>query len=135
MKTLIALIGLLTSSPVLAQTATVTYVLEDVWLDPDITGGSPQLMTGRIEWTYTLGDFKNGTGEFIQRNGTHNVAARFEKARAAHEIRLSARENILSVFGSAAAGGRVERFHELPLERQHLALRLAHGLVRHRVFH
>ncbi len=66
MKTLLVLIGLLTSAPALAQTATVNYVLQDVWLDPDTTHPwePPQLMTGTIAWTYTVGDFDNGSGTF-----------------------------------------------------------------------
>ena len=50
-----------------AQTATVKYTLENVWLDPDISGtwASPQPMYGTFEWTYTVGDFENGSAQFI----------------------------------------------------------------------
>jgi hypothetical protein len=70
MKPLLSLIGLLLSAPALAQTATVNYVLQDVWLDPDITHPfeAPQLMTGSIAWTYTIGDFENGSGTFTSLN-------------------------------------------------------------------
>ena len=54
---------LATASIGVAQTATVTYDLENVWLDPD--SGSNQPMTGRFEWTYPVGDFDSGTGEFL----------------------------------------------------------------------
>lgn len=66
LKYLIPLIALLSAPCALAQTATVTYELENVWLDPDITHPwqSPQQMTGTVEWTYTIGDFDNGAGEF-----------------------------------------------------------------------
>ncbi len=49
-----------------AQTASVTYQLENVWLDPDITHPweGPQPLTGTFIWTYTVGDFENGNGVF-----------------------------------------------------------------------
>jgi len=55
------------SSTALAQTATVTYTLDDVWLLPDMShpGDPPRQMTGSFEWTYTIGDFENGTGQFV----------------------------------------------------------------------
>jgi hypothetical protein len=70
MKTLIALFVLISTSSAFAQDVTLRYALENVWLDPDLTHPweSPQLMTGTIEWTYTVGDFDNGSGEFIQLN-------------------------------------------------------------------
>jgi hypothetical protein len=70
MKTLLTLIGLITTIPAFAQTATVNYVLQDVWLDPDITHPwePPQLMSGTIAWTYTVGDFDNGSGAFTALN-------------------------------------------------------------------
>lgn len=46
-----------------AQTQTVTYELQDVWLTP--SWGSPRQLTGSFEWTYTLGDFENGSGEML----------------------------------------------------------------------
>ena len=60
-------LALLLAASAAAQTATVTYELENVWLDPDWTHPweSPQHLTGTFEWTYTVGDFDNGSGEFI----------------------------------------------------------------------
>jgi len=54
------------SQTALAQTVKVTYDLENVWLLPDIShpNDDPRQMTGSFEWTYQLGDFENGTGEF-----------------------------------------------------------------------
>jgi len=54
------------SSAALAET--VTYVLDDVWLLPDMShpGSAAQQMTGTVEWTYVVGDFENGSGEFIE---------------------------------------------------------------------
>jgi hypothetical protein len=56
------------SPAVSAQTNTITYDLQDVWLDPYISHNwlEPQLMTGTFEWTYEDGDFENGTGVFTQ---------------------------------------------------------------------
>lgn len=56
------------SPAALAQTVVVTYVLEDVWLLPDIShpGQPARQMTGTFEWTYDVGDFENGTGELIE---------------------------------------------------------------------
>lgn len=50
-----------------AQTATVTYSLEDLWLLPDTShpGQSAQQMTGTFEWNYMIGDFENGSGQFL----------------------------------------------------------------------
>ncbi|KAA3611931.1 MAG: hypothetical protein DWQ01_07565 [Planctomycetota bacterium] len=55
-------------SEAVAQTQTATYVLDNVWLDPDQTHPweSPQQMTGTFEWTYTVGDFENGSGQFTE---------------------------------------------------------------------
>ena len=49
-----------------AQTETIVYELQDVWLDPYITHDwlDPRQMTGTFEWTYETGDFENGTGQF-----------------------------------------------------------------------
>lgn len=49
-----------------AQTATVRYQLEEVWLLPDVThpGAPPRQMTGEFHWTYVVGDFENGSGSF-----------------------------------------------------------------------
>lgn len=52
-------------SPAAAQTRSVTYSLENVWLNPDVSGGAPRQMTGTFVWTYDEGDFENGSGEFI----------------------------------------------------------------------
>ncbi len=61
-----SLLALLAAPLALGQTMTITYELQDVWLDPDITHPweSPQLMQGTFEWTYTNGDFANGSGTF-----------------------------------------------------------------------
>lgn len=50
-----------------AQTETVVYDFVDVWLDPVISHPweDPQQMTGSFQWTYTPGDFANGTGELL----------------------------------------------------------------------
>lgn len=50
------------------QTRVVTYVLEDVWLLPDITHpfSPPAQMTGMFEWTFEQGDFENGIGRFLE---------------------------------------------------------------------
>lgn len=63
----ILLATLASSTLVHAQTRTVTYNLENVWLDPDITHPaiSAEQMTGTFEWTYTVGDFENGSGQFL----------------------------------------------------------------------
>ena len=50
---------------------TVTYLLDNVWLNPDIANPGnypPQQMTGTFEWTYTIGSFDNGTGQFTSAN-------------------------------------------------------------------
>ncbi len=51
----------------MAQITTVTYVLDDVWLLPDISHPwePAQQMIGTFEWSYENGDFENGTGQFI----------------------------------------------------------------------
>lgn len=56
------------SSQLSAQTATVTYNLDNVWMiaddsHPGSTTTYP--MTGTFTWTYTIGDFENGSGEYI----------------------------------------------------------------------
>ncbi len=52
------------------QTATVTYDLDNVWLDPDVSHPwePSQQMTGTFVWTYDIGDFENGTGQFTVLN-------------------------------------------------------------------
>ena len=47
---------------------TLTYTLDDIWLLPDVTRpyDPPQQMTGAFHWTYTPGDFENGTGVFSE---------------------------------------------------------------------
>lgn len=56
------------STTALAQTNTVTYSLDDLWLIPDTShpGSTSQPMTGSFEWTYDVGDFENGSGQFIE---------------------------------------------------------------------
>lgn len=51
----------------LAQTTTVTYDLDDVWLLPDIShpGAPARLMTGSFTWTFSPDDFENGSGQFL----------------------------------------------------------------------
>lgn len=61
------LVGLVAESPdASAQTATVTYDLQDVWLLPDTTHprAAAQPMTGTFVWTYTAGKFEGGSGKF-----------------------------------------------------------------------
>jgi hypothetical protein len=64
-RTTFLALALLLGLPVVtsAQTQTVAYDLVDVWLAPD--SGAPGQMTGRFEWTYSPGDFENGTGQFL----------------------------------------------------------------------
>lgn len=54
-------------APVAAQTVTLTYRLENVWLKPDITHPweSAQPMTGSFEWTFDVGDFENGSATLV----------------------------------------------------------------------
>jgi hypothetical protein len=62
------LLLLVLAAPAAAQTNTIVYTLDNVWLDPDIShswGGTPKQMTGQFEWTYDVGDFENGTGEML----------------------------------------------------------------------
>ena len=53
-----------------AAPVTVTYVLDNAWLEPydnytdNPYGYAPQQMTGSFEWTYEEGDFENGSGQF-----------------------------------------------------------------------
>ncbi len=55
------------SSTAAAQTKTVTFSLDDVWLLPDISDplDPPLQMTGTFKWTYPVGQFENGSGEFL----------------------------------------------------------------------
>lgn len=66
---LLAGLGLLTPG-LSAQTRSLTYKLEDVWLKPDISHprSSAQQMTGTFVWTYAAGKFENGTGKFTSLN-------------------------------------------------------------------
>jgi len=59
-----------TTSTTYAQLQKVTYNLENVMLLPDISdpGAPAQPMTGAFEWTYQLGDFENGVGQFTEMN-------------------------------------------------------------------
>ena len=43
-----------------AQAATVSYTLDNIFLD------ATNQMTGTFEWTYDVGDFQNGTGLFSE---------------------------------------------------------------------
>jgi hypothetical protein len=54
------------SPAALAQVTTVSFDLNDVWLLPDISHPSApaQQMTGSFDWTYELGDFEGGSGQF-----------------------------------------------------------------------
>lgn len=54
-------------STVSAQTTTVTYDLDNVWLLPDLSHPweGEQQMTGSFQWTYLPGDFENGSGQMI----------------------------------------------------------------------
>ena len=49
-----------------AQTAKVTYDLVNVQVDPGSPGGQTHAMTGTFDWTYTPGDFENGSGVFTE---------------------------------------------------------------------
>ena len=69
-RTVVLAIAAGTTSIAFAQQQTVTYNLENVMLLPDISdpGAPAQLMTGSFDWTYQLGDFENGTGQFTEMN-------------------------------------------------------------------
>jgi hypothetical protein len=58
--------GLLLCQAANAQTATARYHLDNLWLLPDVShpGGQPRQMSGEFAWTYTVGDFENGSGQF-----------------------------------------------------------------------
>ncbi len=58
---------LLAAPAVAIQTVSVTYTLEDVWLDPDVSQPflPPEQMTGTFVWTYVPGDFENGTATWL----------------------------------------------------------------------
>ena len=65
----LALACIVSIAPILlAQTSTVAFDLDDVWLLPDITRPweSAQQMTGSFEWAYEQGDFENGSGQFLE---------------------------------------------------------------------
>ena len=59
--------GVGTAPAAVAQTTTVTYVLEDVWLLPSVThpNAAARPLTGSFDWTYTPGDFENGSGTLL----------------------------------------------------------------------
>jgi hypothetical protein len=51
-----------------AQTVTVQYNLDNVWMIADVShpySSTTYPMTGSFEWTYTVGDFENGTGTWL----------------------------------------------------------------------
>lgn len=52
------------TTPLMAQSVTETYELQDVWFTTSHSIPGNQ-MTGTFEWTYTPGDFENGTGQFL----------------------------------------------------------------------
>ena len=63
------LLGL--TSAASAQTATVKYNLDNVWMIADVShpwSTTTYPMTGSFEWTYTVGDFENGTGTWLTMN-------------------------------------------------------------------
>ncbi len=47
-----------------AQLSTRVFHFDDLHVDTGAPGGPTSLMTGTFEWTYTPGDFENGTGTF-----------------------------------------------------------------------
>lgn len=53
-----------------AQTTSMNFSLDDVWLLPDVShpGDPPVQMTGTFLWTYPAGQFENGSGEFTSLN-------------------------------------------------------------------
>jgi hypothetical protein len=53
-----------------AQTTSMNFSLDDVWLLPDVSNpGDPAVqMTGTFRWTYPAGQFENGSGEFLNLN-------------------------------------------------------------------
>ena len=61
----LAAIALLAASSS-AQAETISFDLENVWLDPDesIYSSTPHQLGGSFDWTYTPGDFENGVGHF-----------------------------------------------------------------------
>lgn len=65
--TLAILATTLLTSVAAAQTATVTFDLNNVLLTNDITSPWPttQSLSGTFQWTYTVGDFQNGSGTFL----------------------------------------------------------------------
>ncbi len=50
-----------------AQQHSRVFVLDNVMLDPDIShpGSPPMPLVGEFRWTWTEGDFDNGTGQFL----------------------------------------------------------------------
>ncbi len=63
---LLSVLAMIPTGAVHAQMTVATYILEDVWLVPDVTHPfyDARQMTGTFEWTYVEGDFENGTGVF-----------------------------------------------------------------------
>lgn len=53
-----------------AQTTSMNFELDDVWLLPDVShpGDPPLQMTGTFRWTYPAGSFENGSGAFLDLN-------------------------------------------------------------------
>lgn len=49
-----------------AQQHSRVFNFEQVVLDADIQGGGREILTGAFRWTWSEGDFENGTAEFLQ---------------------------------------------------------------------
>ena len=61
-------LAVLLAAPLAAQSQTITYSLEDVFLKADVSHGSgagSYPMTGEFTWTYSPGDFENGIGQML----------------------------------------------------------------------
>lgn len=54
------------ASPAAAQMSTTIFTFDDVRVDLGVAGGETYPVTGTFEWTYTPGDFENGTGVFSE---------------------------------------------------------------------
>lgn len=61
---------LASASAASAQTTSMNFSLDNVWLLPDVSnpGDPPVQMTGTFRWTYPAGQFENGSGEFLNLN-------------------------------------------------------------------
>jgi hypothetical protein len=65
---LLSTLALCASSPAsLAQELVENYTLDNVWFLPESgSWDSVQPMTGTFQWTYTVGEFSDGSGQFLQ---------------------------------------------------------------------